>query len=132
MPLEYMNWYTKQLIRSNPDKFYIFGDNFAERGLGGQAREARGEPNSIGIYTKRYSSYNENAFLKDSDLPEWKSLTVPRLTLVLNVLQNNKIIVWPLAGIGTGLAELDKRAPLIMDELRGWIDRFLEYETKSK
>ena len=45
--------YTRKDIQADRSKVYIFGDNFARYGRGGQARECRGELNCIGIPTKR-------------------------------------------------------------------------------
>lgn len=39
-------------LQANPDVYYLFGDNVERRGLGGQAKEMRGEPNAIGVATK--------------------------------------------------------------------------------
>lgn len=127
MPLITVDFYTRNQIQATPDRLYIFGDNFAERGFGGQAKEARGEPNSIGIPTKRYPTFADNAYLKDEDLSEWKYIAEPRLFQILNVLKAGGIVVWPASGIGTGLAQLNECAPLIFAELRKWFDEFQKY-----
>lgn len=128
MPLETVIWYKRQEIKANPKKLYIFGDNFAETGYGGQAKEARGEHNSIGIPTKRYPTFAENAYLTDQDLIEWKAMAEPRLWQILNVLKAGGIVVWPASGIGTGLAQLSSTSPLIFLELRKWFDEFQKFE----
>ncbi len=53
MTLLYIKKYTRAYIRAHPDWLFVFGDNMMRRGFGGQAAEARGEPNAIGIATKR-------------------------------------------------------------------------------
>lgn len=128
MPLETVTWYTRQDIKANPKKLYIFGDNFQETGYGGQAKEARGEHNSLGIPTKRYPTFAEGAYLRDNDLVEWKAISEPKLWQALNTLKAGGVVVWPASGIGTGLARLSETAPLIFLELRKWIDEFMKYE----
>ncbi|MEC7290450.1 MAG: hypothetical protein VXW22_10215, partial [Pseudomonadota bacterium] len=41
----------RQDLRANPGTIYVFGDNTERVGLGGQAKEMRGEPNARGIAT---------------------------------------------------------------------------------
>ena len=53
MPVIYQKRICRDDLRRNPNAVYIFGDNEARTGLGGQAREMRGEPNAMGIATKR-------------------------------------------------------------------------------
>ena len=45
-------------IQCNRHCLYLFGDNLDRQGMGGQAKEMRGEPNSFGIATKRSISHN--------------------------------------------------------------------------
>lgn len=113
MPIEYTVFYTRTEIKANPDKLYVFGDNFEQKGFGGQAKEARDEPNSIGIPTKRRPSFAESAYLTDNDYAEWWAITEPALNRIDHALKNNRIVVFPEAGVGTGLAELSDRAPKI-------------------
>jgi len=47
---------TRQMLRAEPGTLWVFGDNLQRKGLGGQAKEMRGEPNAIGIPTKKGSS----------------------------------------------------------------------------
>ena len=47
-------WYSIEQCRANPRAIYVFGDNLLRKGLGGQAKEMRGEPNTLGIVSKKY------------------------------------------------------------------------------
>lgn len=77
--------------------------------MGGQAKSMRGEPNAIGLPTKR----NPGVYLKDDDLPEViQDSAAARMKLIDHVRQGGTV-VWPLNGIGTGLSRLDERAPTI-------------------
>ncbi len=118
MPLEYMTFYTRPEIRANPSKLFVFGDNFARKGFGGQAKEARGEPNAVGIPTKRKPTYAKDAYLTDSDLEEWKAIAAPEMQRLINWLNGGFTVVWPQEGIGTGLANLENEAPSIFAAIR--------------
>ena len=48
-------FYTPGLLRSMPEKIFVFGDNLLQRGTKGQAA-IRGEPNAVGVPTKRAPS----------------------------------------------------------------------------
>jgi hypothetical protein len=121
MPLIYAQWYTRTDIKNNPDKLYIFGDNFEQRGFGGQAKEARGEPNAIGIPTKRRPTMEEDAFLTDADWDEWFGIVDPIFKRIEAALEQNRVVIWPMAGIGTLRAELPKRAPRIFEAIKSWV-----------
>lgn len=103
--------YTREYIRENPDKLFIFGDNYARRGLGGQAKEARGEPNAIGICTKKAPTYEPQDFLTDEEYVQNITNIFEDFQPVLATLQRGAIIVWPEDGIGTGIARLAENAP---------------------
>jgi len=103
--LEYREHITRAMIQAERDKLFVFGDNFLRYGRGGQAKEMRGEPNSVGIVTKRRPSNDFTSFLTDDDEDEW----LIKNEEDINRLKNFKgIVVWPNRGIGTGLAKLEK------------------------
>lgn len=104
---EYQRHITRKNLRENPDKIYLFGDNLAKKGMGGQAKEMRGEPNAIGIPTKKYPTMNDRAYFSDEELESNKTY----IDKALSAIPKNKIVVIPSSGLGTGLAQLDKRAP---------------------
>lgn len=99
--------YTPELLRNNPEKMYVFGDNMKRYGKRGQAI-IRGEPNAFGVATKRYPSMDDWAFFSDK-YDEYEA--------VVNDLRNlyrlgkEYTIVFPSAGIGTGLAKMKERSP---------------------
>ncbi len=108
--LEYRRYITRDMLKAEPEKLFVFGDNIQRRGCGGQAKEMRGEPNAVGIPTKRFPSMSETAFFTDIILPYWIESCKRDL---IKLLVFDGTVVWPEAGIGTGLAQLEKRAPLI-------------------
>lgn len=108
--IEYRKYITRQMLRDEPEKLFVFGDNMVHRGLGGQAKEMRGEPNAVGIPTKRFPSMTIGSFLRDSDWYEWKIEATPAIERLAGHVGT---IVWPEDGIGTGLAQLEHNSPLI-------------------
>ncbi len=91
---------------------YLFGDNLLEAGMGGQAGEMRGEPNAIGIPTKKTPDMGEDAFFSDREFQQnCMAIDAAFAKVAERRKRHYDEIVIPLDGLGTGLAELDKRAP---------------------
>jgi len=111
--LRYLVEIYRNNLRRDPDTLFVFGDNMVERGLGGQAKEMRGEPNAVGIPTKLFPSMTEQAFFRDSDFNRAKPKIDAAFVRLFVHAANGGDVVWPAAGVGTGLAELEKRAPKI-------------------
>lgn len=124
--VEFQEWITRSDLSSNPHKLYVFGDNLARVGLGGQAKEMRGERNSHGIATKRSPYMDDFAFF--SDQPDEISQVMSDVsTLLLRTLMNKQIIVWPANGIGTGLARLEEHSPIIYKLIKDFEDYLRRY-----
>ena len=95
-------------------------------GFGGQAAELRGEPNAVGIITKRAPRNGLGAFLTDDDL----ELIVPLIDAAFARLRTHLLtggtVVWPSNDVGTGRAALSSHAPSIaayIDESRVNLER---------
>lgn len=115
-----MHLITRQYIRANPDKIFLFGDNLERRGFGGQAAAMRGEPNAIGIPTKKSPSYSKGAFFTDDEFAENKAaIDLAFAEVITACLDSSRVIVIPSSGLGTGRAALDKRAPRTFAYLQG-------------
>lgn len=99
-------------LRANPHLLYIFGDNLKRVGLGGQAGEMRNEPNAFGFATKFGPGYEDKDLYFDGDIVVKASidLEIQQLKLVLDT-KKYQGVVWPLDGIGTGLAAMPQNAP---------------------
>lgn len=102
-------------LKANPDALYCFGDNCQRIGLGGQAREMRGEPNAVGIATLHAPGHYFS--FKDYDLAS--QVIYVDLARVRNHLKADGLVVFPLDGVGTGLARLKQSAPDIWTYLCG-------------
>lgn len=129
MPVEIVLWFNEEEIIANPDKIYVFGDNEARKGKGGQAKPCRDKPNTLGIRTKKTPGY-----MKDGTFPPhmyWHddtylknvALVTEDFKKVEKLLKNGVTCVFPLDGFGTGLAELKRNAPRTLD----FIDRCTKY-----
>lgn len=98
---------TCDLVRSHPDKTFVFGDNLLRRGMAGQAI-IRGESNAFGIPTKRLPSMDKLALF--SDRPDEMDAVLTALR-ELYVLARTTQIVFPWSGLGTGMGRMDAVSP---------------------
>ena len=115
---------TRDKIKENPDVLYLFGDNLLRKGLGGQAKEMRGEPNTLGIVSKKYPSNNISSFYTDEDFYPWLevfSADIRSLAEKINSGQYKALVIPP---IGVGLADLPNKAPRIYKYLKTTLDEF--------
>lgn len=102
-------------LRANPGTLYVFGDNMQRAGLGGQAAEMRGEPNSVGIPTKKAPSMSPSSFFTDADASAAKTRIDQAVDRLVRHLRAGGDVVWPKSGIGTGLARLAESSPAIAE-----------------
>lgn len=125
MKIVFQKWITREDVRANPDNLYVFGDNLKRVGMGGQAAAMRGEPNAFGVATKRAPGMNEQDFFSDQP-DEIDSVVDDLLELHTQFFTNTqyKTIVWPSDGIGTGLAELPERSPIIYSIIQNFIKEY--------
>jgi hypothetical protein len=101
------NYYTSELLKANPDKIYVFGDNNQRQGKKGQA-SVRDEANAMGISTKLRPSADEDAFMTDNQI---KANAAIIDSDIAKIKATGKTVVFPKDGLGTGLAALKSKAP---------------------
>ena len=106
MPVKYLDWVTRDMLRSEPDAIFVFGDNMARIGLGGQAREMRGEPNALGVATL----YAPGDYYRAKDPVALETVTADLCAVSVHLVANRTVYV-PRDGLGTGLARLPENAP---------------------
>lgn len=115
MPLSYHSIISRAAVRSNRDWLFVFGDNLERRGYGGQASQMRGEPNAIGLPTKRSPAMTEDAFFSNDPVDLFRVMAASQLdqARLIRHITSGGTIIWPQSGIGTGLAQLKTRAVVI-------------------
>ena len=125
-------WFSVAQCEANPNKLYIFGDNDLRKGKGGQAI-IRDCENAFGIPTKRKPSMEEDSFYDDSvfNTPkEFLSLEIYNQYTelfesvcvdILYKMRGYEVVVLPADGLGTGLAQMDKKAPKLWE----WLNKIL-------
>jgi len=109
MKIEYQKFISREDLRNNPDKVYLFGDNTIHAGYGGQAGEMRDEPNAIGIPTLK----EPGVFFTDNEFEANKRI----IDEAFRQIPSDKTVVIPSDGLGTGIARLDSVAPRTFEYL---------------
>lgn len=125
MPIRREPHITREMVRAEPETLWVFGDNLMRAGYGGQAKEMRGEPNAVGIPTKLAPRMDARAFLSDDDGVRYEFNLAAGLAFerLAQHLETGGTVVFPSDGIGTGLADLERRAPRIWASLQRAIAR---------
>ena len=111
---------TRKMVRERRGSaVFIFGDNIARVGFGGQAAEMRGEPNTVGVPTKWGPASIEIAYFKDDDwdYPGVRIAIEAAFVAIRMYLDAGYDVVIPADGLGTGRAQLRERAPRIAREI---------------
>lgn len=123
MPVEVQKHISREDCKNNPLKTYVFGDNEWRKGMGGQAKAMRGEPNAIGVRTKAKPSQEPDSFWSDETLEENVMKVNADFIEIIFRLKQGRTVVFPEDGLGTGLSELQKRGPLTLL----YIELMIEY-----
>lgn len=118
---------TRKEIQDNPKTLYLFGDNLQRTGLKGQAEQFRGEPNSIGIATKRRPAGDSTAFFRDADLENNKKAITEDINKVITAWNTGKYNNVVVPRLGVGLAQMDKKAPLTFQFLQQELKRLRDH-----
>ena len=113
---------TRDKVKENPDVLYLFGDNAVRQGLGGQAKEMRGEPNAVGIVTKLYPNNRQDAFYCDDDFYMWLEVFSADIRSLAERINSGKYKAIVIPQIGVGLADLPNKAPRIWKYLKTTLD----------
>lgn len=108
MPVKYLKWITRDMLRADPEAAFVFGDNRIRVGLGGQAKEMRGETNALGVATLHATGQ----FYRDGD-PLAMSAVASDLHKVAQALAEGRTVYVPFDGLGTGLARLPESYPAL-------------------
>lgn len=115
------NKITRKYIQDHPYVLFVFGDNDKRYGLGGMAKEFRGEINSIGIRTKKAPSMGEQSFYTDAELKDNIVKIADDISRLFTTASCFSCVYIP-DGIGMGRARLDTCAPLTFLVLKRFLD----------
>lgn len=135
--IEFMDNITREYVQQNPDKIFVYGDNELREGYGGQAKEMRGEPNTVGIVTKKKPYMTDDSFFNDNEFEENKVKINEGIKEIIQHLKAGKTVVFPINVPGSGLSQLEMRAPktfsFLMDTyraLRAYVNTIEEVDGK--
>lgn len=120
----------RQDLKNNPTIMFLFGDNLLRSGFGGQAAAMRGEPNAVGIATKCSPSVDEGAFFSDDDYEANVQSILDDVMPVMRHIVKGGIVIIPSDGLGTGLSELETRAPKTNKALTDTIDYLFDLDRR--
>lgn len=123
-------WYSIPLVRKYPRRLYVFGDNFVREGRKGQAC-IRFEPNAIGVRTKYLPSMAPNSFFSDREYAMLRVALDEDFVPIYKHLENKQTVVFPADGLGTGLAQLNEKAPTVFSYLESLIEAAKEMDGVS-
>lgn len=112
MTIKYLDWITRDMLRAEPEAFFVFGDNTRRVGMGGQAASMRGEPNAIGVATKFSPGMADADFYTSGDMRALDAVLDDLSEISVALVEGHTVYV-PRDGLGTGLSELPQRAPSI-------------------
>jgi len=106
-------------LRDNPGLLYLFGDNEKRVGRGGQAAVMRGQPNALGIRTKKAPTWQASDFWSDACYEGNVKMIDEDFSKVEEILSEGfrQHIVIPSDGLGTGRANLPELAPRTFEYL---------------
>lgn len=126
MKVEFAHFFSTKLCTENPDKIFVFGDNYTRYGKRGQA-VIRDCKNTYGIPTKLRPTMDDDAFLNDALQFKYSSDLVCWADELLTLAQSHTL-VFPIGGIGTGLSQMPTRCPQCFQSL----SKVLEQLTNHK
>lgn len=112
-------------VRANADYVFVYGDNDMHAGKGGQA-VIRDEPNTHGIPTKKMpTNFITKAFYTDAEYEEnVKKINDAFEKLLRKLVEGSYIgVMFPEDGLGTGLADLPRKAPRTFEYLVDYIEQ---------
>lgn len=108
MKVRFVERFTLALVKQHPNEIFVFGDNMAKYGKKIGQAIIRPMPNAFGVPTKREPARYDAAYF--SDQPD-EFAAIKKSLQDLYRLSRRHTLVFPLGGLGTGLAEMQARSP---------------------
>ena len=101
MPATYQNIIiTEEILNSEPNSFFVYGDNLMRVGLGGAAK-LRNHPRAIGFVTKKKPSHVHGACFTPEEYAKLFFEQLDQLSAHVKNSPNNKFYI---SKLGSGLA----------------------------
>jgi hypothetical protein len=91
---------TKSFLDSNPNAYFVFGDNLERMGYGGAAI-LRDHPHSIGFITKKFPDNKDSSFYRPE---EYSAIFFEELKKLKNIIQQRPNKTFYISQLGGGLA----------------------------
>ena len=91
---------TKEMLDSNPNMYFVFGDNLTRTGTGGAAK-LRHHPRAIGFITKKEPTHNQTACFTPE---EYASIFFQQLEQLREHIKKTPTHTFYISKIGSGLA----------------------------
>lgn len=129
----FVGFWTSQDCINETTALFVFGDNDAHKGVGGQAI-IRNRKNAIGIPTKKFPNNNITSFYTDATYDDNCQKIYTAIVKLVRASINYNAIIFPENGFGTGLAKLPEKAPKTLAYLEKMIEDVfgIEYEDIRK
>jgi len=108
-------YWTPEDVRAHPHALFVFGDNLIRTGTKGQASIRAAGPNVVGWITKKLPQLTAASFLSDMELDSNAQLFDSCTAEILRLAPQYDVIYFPEDGLGTGLTQLEVRAPRTWD-----------------
>jgi hypothetical protein len=87
-------------LDTNPDAYFIFGDNLIRKGYGGAAK-LRDHPHSIGFITKKFPDMKDGSFYRPE---EYSQVFFEELDKLDKIISKNPDKFFYISQLGGGLA----------------------------
>ena len=124
--IETMDMFTEEIVKANPNKLFIFGDNMLRYGKGGQAI-IRDLPNTLGIVTKREPRTGKSAYFSDAEDEMDVLLQDIRKLWLISRCNTFTHIVFPTKGLGTGRAHMKSKSPILYKMMKNKLATYFNY-----
>ena len=135
--IEFTDNISREYVQSHPDEIFVYSENYLREGYGEESKEMRGEPNTVGIVTRKKSGTTEDSFFNDLEFEENKIKINEGIKEIISFIDEGKKINFPTQGIGTDSSQLKLRAPKTYEfliqtlkALRAYIDTIKEVDGK--
>jgi len=131
MKIEIFNGdWTLNDVKKQSDKIFVFGDNNARVGKGGQAI-IRDLSNSVGIRTKKGPSKKPAAYYNDNEFESNKKNILEDILNVKRIAIEGNTIIFSSGGYGTGLSSLKEKAPKTFDYLNFLLREHFNFDNEK-